>query len=158
MSAKRHEQGFTLIELLMVILVLGILSVSALPNFLNQIGKAREVEAQNVLGAINRSQQAYHWERGFFAQGVDDEDTLRLLNLQFSPKYIDQYNIIGNNTQATASLVNNNYQNDGTKAYSSGVFFNAGNYEAAVCVSLDIASDIPPPISGNDCQGNNILK
>ena len=57
-KAKR-DRGFTLIELLVVIIILAVLSAVAIPSFIRQTGKAREVDAKTRLGAISRSQQAY---------------------------------------------------------------------------------------------------
>ncbi|MEE9327087.1 MAG: type II secretion system protein, partial [Cocleimonas sp.] len=37
---KNKQQGFTLIELVMVIVILGILSATALPKFVNLSGEA----------------------------------------------------------------------------------------------------------------------
>ena len=45
------EKGFTLVELMIVIVIVGILSAVALPNFLNQTGKARVTEAQTKIAA-----------------------------------------------------------------------------------------------------------
>ena len=39
-----HQKGFTLVELMIVIVIVGVLSAVALPNFLNQTSKARGTE------------------------------------------------------------------------------------------------------------------
>ena len=60
------DQGFTLIELLMVVIVVGILSAIALPQFLSQASRAKQTEAETSLGAINRAQQIYRLENAQF--------------------------------------------------------------------------------------------
>ncbi len=46
-----NQRGFTLIELVLVITILGILAVSALPNFINVAGQARRSSRDGVSGA-----------------------------------------------------------------------------------------------------------
>lgn len=46
------EKGFTLVELMIVIVIVGILSAVALPNFLNQTSKAKATECTTKLGAM----------------------------------------------------------------------------------------------------------
>jgi type IV pilus assembly protein PilA len=46
------EKGFTLVELMIVIVIVGILSSVALPNFLSQTSKAKATECTSKLGSI----------------------------------------------------------------------------------------------------------
>ncbi|MEZ9369611.1 type II secretion system protein [Shewanella sp. 10N.286.51.B2] len=52
MQIKRKQQGFTLIELVVVIIILGILAVTAAPKFINLQSDARQASLQGVKGAI----------------------------------------------------------------------------------------------------------
>ena len=65
---KKGEKGFTLIELLVVVIIIGVLAAVALPNLLGQVAKGRQSEARNILGTINRSQQAHRLEFGTFGE------------------------------------------------------------------------------------------
>ncbi|GGA82907.1 hypothetical protein GCM10011369_26130 [Neiella marina] len=48
----KQQQGFTLIELVVVIVILGILAVTAAPRFINLQGDARVSSLQGLKGAI----------------------------------------------------------------------------------------------------------
>jgi prepilin-type N-terminal cleavage/methylation domain-containing protein len=63
---RKEDEGFTLIELLVCIIIIGILSAIALPSFLNQANKARESEAKQYMGSMNRARQAFFLERTKF--------------------------------------------------------------------------------------------
>ncbi len=70
-SKKNSEKGFTLVELLVVIIIIGILAAIALPNFLNQGAKAKQTEAKQNIGLVNRTQTAYRSENAVFASTYD---------------------------------------------------------------------------------------
>jgi len=72
LAGKKEDQGFTLIELLVVIIIIGILSAIALPSFLNQANKAKQSEAKQYVGTLNRVQQAYYLEKSEFASDLTD--------------------------------------------------------------------------------------
>ncbi len=68
---KKQEKGFTLIELVIVMVLIGILSAIALPTFLNQSGKAKQAEAKQNLGVVNRAQIVYRTENVSFATSFE---------------------------------------------------------------------------------------
>lgn len=67
---NKTEEGFTLIELLVVVIIIGVLAAIALPSLLGQINKAKQSEARNYVGTVNRSQQAYFLEYQNFATSL----------------------------------------------------------------------------------------
>merc|ERR1712224_1087498 len=52
MGRSLLEKGFTLVELMIVIVIVGVLSAVALPNFLNQTSKAKATECTTKGGTI----------------------------------------------------------------------------------------------------------
>ncbi len=58
------EKGFTLVELMIVIVIVGVLSAVALPNFLSQTNKAKGTEARSQISAVIKGASASYLENG----------------------------------------------------------------------------------------------
>lgn len=68
------KKGFTLIELLVVVLIIGILSAVALPQYQRTIAKARTTEAMVALKAITDAQEVYYIAYDDYAADISQLD------------------------------------------------------------------------------------
>lgn len=146
LNNKKKEQGFTLIELLVVIIIIGVLSAVALPNLLNQVGKARESEFKTAVGTINRAQQTYHFEKQTFAQeGTVSNGQLPSLGITLATEYTDKVTVSGNDDTATVQIENSSSAEDGTRAYSGAIAHSAGQFAQVMCQSDAVTDVISAP-------------
>ncbi|MGL5906326.1 MAG: type II secretion system protein [Shewanella sp.] len=83
----KKQQGFTLIELVVVIIILGILAVTAAPKFINLQGDARASALQGLKGAIQGANSLVYskaallgQEKGDASVKIDDTSTVAILN------------------------------------------------------------------------------
>ncbi len=67
-----RKSGFTLIELLVVVLIIGILSSVALPQYTRAVARARTAEALSVIRSISQAAETYVMETGSWPESFDD--------------------------------------------------------------------------------------
>jgi len=137
-NKKDQNEGFTLIELLVVVIIIGVLAAVALPNLLGQVGKARETELKNAVGTVNRSQQAYHFERQEFA------DDIAFLGVTIPDQYIDEtgMNITAGADTASNFSTNTDSAADGTRAFAGFISHGGGEFDQVLCQSNEIIDSL----------------
>ena len=153
---KKSEQGFTLLELIVVMLIATILGVIAYPQMMNSIGRAREVEAIQILSSLGQGQQTFFFEHGRFAQDLDQ------LDIGFSGKYYDfeQPTLISsaNSTGVKLGAIGINANQTNTREYELGVYYYQGSFNLILCKSLNPnqMAEVPQSPHGDCIQGTKI--
>ncbi len=153
LTNKRKDEGFTLIELLVVIIIIGILSAIALPSFLSQASKARQSEAKNNIGAVNRAQQAHYLENQTFTATIGD--------LGIGVANTDNYGYTAAAVTNLETGVANLAKSDKAdlKEYAGGVFKNAtaGTTETILCEGNTATVVAVAPTNATTC-GDSMSK
>ena len=68
----KDEEGFTLVELIVVVMMIGILSSIAIPQFMTSADKAKQKEATGIVSAMLKGATAYQVEYGSLPGDADD--------------------------------------------------------------------------------------
>ena len=116
------EKGFTLVELMIVIVIVGILSSVALPNFLSQQNKARATEGTQTLSTILKAAYAD------YQQDLETTDATAAAVASINSANTDNFSY----GTPTADVTNNTIQ-----VLATGVKDLAGEGSLGGCVNLD---------------------
>ena len=68
----REEEGFTLVELIVVVMMIGILSSIAIPQFMTASDKAKQKEATGIVAALVKAATAFQTEYGDLPTDLTD--------------------------------------------------------------------------------------
>jgi len=68
----KEEEGFTLVELIVVVMMIGILSSIAIPQFMTAADKAKQKEATGIVSALVKGATAYQTEYGVLPETFDE--------------------------------------------------------------------------------------
>ena len=69
---KTDESGFTLVELIVVVMMIGILSSIAIPQFMSSADKAKQKEATGIVAALLKAATAYNTEYGALPRDIGE--------------------------------------------------------------------------------------
>ncbi|MFK0730676.1 MAG: type IV pilin-like G/H family protein [Gloeotrichia echinulata GP01] len=145
---NKTEEGFTLIELLVVVIIIGVLAAIALPSLLGQVNKAKQSEARNYLGTVNRSQQAYFLEYQKFATGLSE--------LQVGVKsQTDNYKYEVTSGLSSVGAFTGTPIKNALKGYYGVVGTTTANTATSESLTLAIACESPGPTTGVASISNN---
>ncbi len=89
---KNTKSGFTLIELLVVVLIIGILSSVALPQYTKAVEKARLTELQTNQTSLEKAADIYLLANGF--PSANNTDLLDSLDVSF-PDFSNTTSLVG---------------------------------------------------------------
>ena len=107
---KKLSRGFTLIEVLVVVLIIGILTSVALPNYQVAVLKARYTELMNVVAPLADAEMVYYATFNKFTDQLDELDVSLPGGVKLSADGKNAswkksvLNIINNNSATTYNL------------------------------------------------------
>ena len=130
----KKRKGFTLVELVIVIVIVGILSVISVPIYRGYVEKAMMTEGKVLIGAIAKSELAYHVEHGYFLN-VGWTNSSRELDIDVrGNKYFREFYAqsgggsyyTSSNISAVASIEKDSYNYDNDSVYIEVYGWNNG--------------------------------
>ncbi len=107
------KKGFTLIELLVVVLIIGILSAIALPQYQRAVEKAHSRQALIFLKALVEAEQAFYMTNGAYTNDFDTLDihipfvgnVKWISGDKFNAKSSDEWSAMLENSEGTTSIL-----------------------------------------------------
>jgi prepilin-type N-terminal cleavage/methylation domain-containing protein len=128
------QKGFTLIEVLVVVLIIGILTSVALPQYQKSVMRSRFAQMVVANNAIYNAQKVYYSTHHKYAETMDELDiSLPLMrDVMCEPNYYERTLCTLSSNNATLAVIEQFYSNDAIQccAYKGTKFAGASLCEA----------------------------
>ena len=137
----RKKQGFTLIELLVVVLIIGILSAIALPQYQAAVDRAHVATYLDFATTVRNAQNVYYLANGKYAESLND------LAIDFN----------------VSGLCKNVYSSGAWFAWNCKYGFGMDNHNSGTSKVFTVhfcpsQSSVPEEIYGYNCWNNSIAQ
>ena len=139
MTSFFHEKAFTLIELLVVVLIIGILSAIALPQYQKAVIKSRYASLKALVRAIADAEERYYLENNEYTNDFDSLDV-------HTPAYLSETPGVHTTRrfswgQCTLASQVEFTCHSALADIEYGIrFLHAGNYQRCVAFNTDLSS------------------
>ncbi|MDO8749092.1 MAG: type IV pilin-like G/H family protein [Candidatus Omnitrophota bacterium] len=132
------NSGFNIIELVVVVVIIGILSALAIPQYTKTVERSRQSEALTNLAAIRGAQTRYYLENGNYTNSFDNLDIDNTTNgTYFTYTVVDE----SANTVVARALRNSEKNPCGTTNYTINMYENGTTSKTgAGCASCSAVS------------------
>ena len=142
---KQEANGFTLVEAMITVVIVGILSSIALPNYFNQVQRTKQNEAASTLAQFQTTVASYFDEFNLLPGSSADLNDVAVIMTDSGPAsarngaLTTQITLPGNEYSVSRTNVANNYY----EFTASSTNNNASEYNVIACVCLSTgASDL----------------
>lgn len=132
---KNNKKGFTLIELLVVVLIIGILSSVALPQYTKAVDKARGTEALTNIKAWADAQNIYYMGNTGYTSDASDLD-IQLPDMKYFSGSHEGFSGSSGSTGSSITLVLRSAQKNAALKYS----LSRGKITSRYCTGSDCSN------------------
>ena len=145
-TTNKELDGFTLTEVMITVVIVGILSAVALPNYFNQVQRAKQSEAVATLAQIQNTLAAYIDEFNLLPTGWKDLNEIAAIMTTKGPANLTTFNKIilpGGNYALSRTDNGGNENYFEFTASSTNTNSEAAKFNVMACIHLETgASDI----------------